>query len=149
LINGPRPIGHTYGTNAFRDDQASILDEVVDNGDVVLIEKRGTKRSGPRPMAVVISPDLWNLLGLLQRDLDGASAYPDGAGGFLSHDQLAAHLRTESEQLGGETYQLTAGEMRLMRAMLTELASVHPDDALGPLAREWADRLGTRTAPSM
>lgn len=144
-MDGPRPISETYGTNQFRNDLAEILDMVRLTSRVVLIENQ--RRMAP--MAVVISPELWQALGRMKLEVTGMSHHPDGTGGYLTRTELATKLHAAAAELGGETYQLTAGETTAVRGLLTELASRHPDEPLGQLAEEWADRLGTRTAPSL
>lgn len=146
-MDGPRPIDEKVGSEEFRNNQATYLAR-ASNGLVFLVTKRGPKGIGPEKLAVVISPTLWDGLGRMKRDLNGLSTRPTGDGGYLTRDQLARHLQIESEQIGGETYQLTAGEMRAIHGLIGELAGRYPDEALGQLAAEWADRLGTRTAPT-
>jgi len=141
---GPRPINEKIGTEEFRKGMASVLLS-VHYGRVVLVENR--KRE--LPMAVLVPPSLWHGLGQMKREVNGLSTHPDGRGGYLTRTQVAANLHAEACRLGGETYQLTAGETTAVRGLLAELAGRYPDEPLGELAGEWADRLGTRTAPSL
>lgn len=144
-MDGPGPIDLEIDTTAFRNGQASLLEQ-VSQGQTLAIRKRGP--GGWRRVAVIISPTLWDRLGRAARGADGLSTMPDGAGGYLTRDQLARHLQVESERIGEEAYQLTSGEMRAIQGLLVELAGQHADEPLGQLAGEWAVRLSKRTAPT-
>jgi hypothetical protein len=143
-MDGPKPIDEEVGANEFREGLAKYLDRTKHGSTVFLV--RNQKRN--MDMAVVIPPGLWEELGHLERKADGLSTTPNGAGGHLSRRQLADYLQIQSERIGEETYQLTAGEVRMICGLLGELAGHYPGENLGKLAREWADRLGTRIAPT-
>jgi hypothetical protein len=143
-MTGPQPIDEVVGAEAFRNDLADYLERTKHGGQTFIV--RNQKRR--MDMAVVIPTPLWERLGRMQRDDDGLSTRPDGDGGYLTRDQLARYLHSESERIGEETYQLTAAEMRLIRGLITEIAGRYPDEELGQLADEWAARLGKRTAPT-
>lgn len=141
-MDGPRPIDAEIGTNEFRYAAAQFFDRVRTQGHVLLV--RNQKRNVD--VAVLVSPALWSSLGLMKRDLIRYSSRPDGAGGYFTREQLAVQLAAEAEQLGGEAVQLSAGEAGCVAGLLEELAAHRGDEALGELAREWADRLGKRSA---
>jgi hypothetical protein len=143
-MEGPKAIDEEVGANELRVGLAQYLDRTKHASMVFLV--RNQKRS--MDMAVLVPPGLWEELGHLERAGDGLSSTPGPAGGYLSRRQLADYLQIQSEQIGEETYQLTAGEMRLVCGLLGELAGQHPGEPLSTLAREWADRLGTRIAPT-
>lgn len=143
-MEGPKAIDEVVAADEFRTGLANYLDKTKHGGTVFLI--RNQKRR--LDMAVVVPPGLWEELGYLERDRDGLSTKPSGHGGYLSREQLARYLEMQSEQMGEETYQLTAGEMRLIHGLITELAGQRAGESLGQLAQEWADRLGTRIAPT-
>lgn len=147
-MDGPRAIDEEIGTDAFRKEHATYLAR-ANQGQVVLITKKIPKGlGGTEDLAVLISPTLWDNLGRQQRARTGLSTVPDGEGGYLTRDQLARQLQAESERIGEDTYQVTAGEMRAIRGLLAELAGGYADEPLGQLAAEWSVRLGTRTAPT-
>jgi len=149
LMDGPRPIDEEIGTDAFRKEHATYLAR-ANQGQVVLITKRVPKGlGGTEDLALLISPTLWDALGRVKRDRNGLTTWPNGAGGYLTRDQLARYLQVESERIGEETYQLTAGEMRLIKGLIAEIAGRYADEPLGQLAGEWVNRLGTRTAPTV
>lgn len=144
-MDGPQPIDEVVGAEDFRKALADYLDRVKHGGQTFVV--RNQKRR--TDMAVVMPPELWAELGRLKREADGLSSTPRPDGdGFITRDQLAQYVQIESERLGEETYQLTTGEMRAMRGLIAELAGRYPDEHLGQLAQEWADRLGKRIAPT-
>jgi len=142
-MDGPRPIDEVVGTIKFRNNITPYLDKVT-AGQVLVIRNEKRKID----LAVVVSPTLWDNLGRMQRGLTEQSTHPNGNGGYLTRTELATQLDGAAHLIGGETYQLTAGETAAVRGLLAELAGQHADEPLGQLAGEWAARLGKRTAPT-
>lgn len=142
-MDGPRPIDEVLGTIEFRNNITRYLDKVT-AGEVLAIRNEKRKID----LAVVVSPTLWDNLGRTERGLTGLSTHPDGNDVYLTRTELATQLNDAAHRIGGETYQLTAGETATVRGLLAELAGQHADEPLGQLAGEWAARLGKRTAPT-
>lgn len=147
-MNQPQPLDDTVdeviSSERFRKGLADFLDSVKHGGRKLLV--RNERRN--IDMAVVLSPTEWDRLGRSAREDEGLSTHRSPVGGFLSRDQLARDLQAQSERLGGETFQLTAGEMQAIRGLLAELGGRYTDEPLGQLAEEWSNRLGKRIAPT-
>lgn len=142
-MDGPRSVDEVVATTVFRHAAAQYFDDVRNRGHVVLI--RNEKRNFD--VAVLIPPDLWKGLGQLKRDLSQNSSRRDGNGGYITRTELAGQLAAEADRLGHfNAVQLSAGEASCVAGLLEELAAHRGDEALGELAREWADRLGKRSA---
>ena len=110
-VAGPAPdpldvLSRVFGYDAFRGDQAAIIDTVVAGGDALVLMPTGGGKSLCYQIpalvragtGVVVSP----LIALMQDQVDALSALGVRAGFLNSTQDPAARRRVESAFLGGE-----------------------------------------------
>lgn len=141
--DSPRTLPPTteLGTDAFRKGLAEHLDTVQHRGHRIVVTYRDRRR------AALVSVPALTKLEAAERAESGYSntARGTGKGEFLTRDELALDLEALSNQLGGTTVQLSAGEAAAVAALLRDAAgSRQPADALSLLCWQWADRITTR-----